>query len=59
MQFGIDDATPLLAECGYRYLRTVSFDELALQYVGSYARERFFRFQAIAVASPSADPGLW
>lgn len=59
MQFGIDDATPLMAECGYRYLRTVSFDELALQYVGSYGRERFFRFQAIAVASPSADPGLW
>ncbi|TFH32993.1 MAG: class I SAM-dependent methyltransferase [Myxococcales bacterium] len=59
MRFGIDDATPLMAECGYRYLRTVSFDELALQYTGTYARERFFRFQAIAVASASEDPGLW
>ena len=32
MQFGIDDPTPLMAESGYRFLRTVSFDELALEY---------------------------
>ncbi len=51
MRFGIDDPTPLLAACGYRFLRTVSFDEIALQYTGTYARERFFRFQSIAVAS--------
>jgi methyltransferase (TIGR00027 family) len=59
MQFGIDDATPLMAVCGYRFLRTVSFDELALQYTGTYARERFFRFQSIALASPSAEQALW
>jgi len=59
MQFGIDDPTPLMAECGYRFLRTVSFDELALQYTGTYARERFFRFQAIALASASEELSLW
>ena len=57
MQFGIDDPTPLMRECGYRFLRTVSFDELALQYTGTYARERYFRFQSIAVASASSDGG--
>jgi methyltransferase (TIGR00027 family) len=59
IQFGIDDPTPLMAECGYRFLRTVSFDELALQYTGTYARERVFRFQAIALASPSEELALW
>jgi methyltransferase (TIGR00027 family) len=59
MQFGIDDPTPLMLECGYRFLRTVSFDELALQYTGTYARERFFRFQAIALASASEELALW
>ncbi len=59
MRFGIDDPTPLLAACGYRFLRTVSFDEIALQYTGTYARERFFRFQSIAVASPSEDLASW
>lgn len=59
MQFGIDDPTPLMAESGYRFVRTVSFDELALEYTGTYARERFFRFQAIALASASEDMALW
>ena len=56
---GSDDPTPLMAECGYSFLRTVSFDELALQYTGTYARERVFRFQAIALASPSEELALW
>ncbi|MBW2225487.1 MAG: hypothetical protein JRF54_15070 [Deltaproteobacteria bacterium] len=59
MQFGIDDPAPLMLECGYRFLRTVSFDELALQYTGTYARERFFRFQAVALASASEELALW
>lgn len=59
MQFGIDDPTPLMAECGYRFLRTVSFDELALEYTGTYARDRFFRFQSIALASASEEASLW
>lgn len=59
IQFGIDDPTPLMADSGYRLLRTVSFDELALQYTGTYARERFFRFQSIALASVSGEASLW
>ena len=59
MQFGIDDPTPLMSECGYRFVRTVSFDELALQYTGPYARERFFRFQAVGLASASQSPCPW
>lgn len=59
MKFGIDDATPLMAESGYRFVRTVSFDELALQYTGTYERRRFFRFQSIALASASAEQILW
>jgi len=55
MQFGIDDPTPLMQECGYRFVRTTSFDEIALQYTGTYERDRFFRFQSIAVASVSED----
>jgi methyltransferase (TIGR00027 family) len=59
MRFGIDDPTPLMSESGYRFLRTVSFDELALEYTGTYARERFFRFQSIALSSPSEEMALW
>jgi methyltransferase (TIGR00027 family) len=59
MQFGIDDPTPLMAESGYRFLRTVSFDELALQYTGTYSRDRFFRFQSIALASASEETARW
>lgn len=59
MRFGIDDPPPLMFESGYRFLRTVSFDELALQYTGTYARERFFRFQAIGLASASEEGVAW
>ena len=59
MQFGIDDATPLMSESGYRVLRTVSFDELALEYTGTYARDRFFRFQSIGLASAGEETVLW
>ncbi len=59
MRFGIDDPTPLMAESGYRFLRTVSFDELALQYTGTYERKRFFRFQSIALASASEEMSTW
>lgn len=59
MRFGIDDPTPLMAESGFRVLRTVSFDELALQYTGTYARDRFFRFQSIALAAADESVALW
>jgi methyltransferase (TIGR00027 family) len=59
MHFGVDDPTPLMADCGYRFLRTVTFDELALEYTGTYVRERFFRFQSIALASASEEVSVW
>ncbi len=59
MRYGIDDPTPLMFESGYRLLRTVSFDELALQYTGTYERKRFFRFQAIGLASASDEGLTW
>ncbi len=34
VRFGSDHITPLLAACGYRWVRTVSFDDLALQLLG-------------------------
>lgn len=52
--FGIDDATPLLHDSGYRFVETVNYDELALRHTGTYDRERYFRFQSIAVASVGA-----
>jgi|JI10StandDraft_1071094.scaffolds.fasta_scaffold04904_5 methyltransferase (TIGR00027 family) len=59
VRFGADHITPLLAACGYRWVRTVSFDDLALQLLGDYQRERLFRFQRIAVASPSVVDAGW
>lgn len=59
IRYGIDDPTPLMFELGYRFLRTVSFDELALQYTGTYERERFFRFQAIGLANASEEGFAW
>lgn len=51
IRFGINDPLPLLHECGFRHVRTVSFDEIALSLTGTYERERLFRFQSICIAS--------
>ncbi len=59
LRFGTNHVTPLLAECGYRWVRQLSFDELALEFLGDYDRERQFRFQHLAVASPSVPPAGW
>jgi methyltransferase (TIGR00027 family) len=59
VRFGADHITPLLAACGYRWVRTVSFDDLALQLLGDYQRDRLFRFQRIALASPSVVDAPW
>ena len=45
--FGIDDPVPLAAACGYRHVRTLTFDALALGLVGAYVREHRMRFQAV------------
>jgi methyltransferase (TIGR00027 family) len=59
LRFGSNHIVPLLAECGYRWVRQLSFDELALEHLGDYARDREFRFQHLALASPSRPPVDW
>jgi methyltransferase (TIGR00027 family) len=51
LRFGANHILPLLYQEGFRFARTLNFDEIALSYTGSYAREREFRFQYVAVAS--------
>lgn len=59
VRFGSDHITPLLAECGYRWVRNVGFDDLALQYLGDYQRDRLFRFQRMVLCSPSVPDCPW
>lgn len=58
LRFGIDDVLPLLYGAGFRYVRTVSFDEACLALTGTYERERKFRFQAITEARARAPRRL-
>jgi methyltransferase (TIGR00027 family) len=58
VRFGSDDVLPMLYECGFRWVRTLDFNELALEYLGDYVRDRQFRFQHLALAAartPAAD----
>jgi methyltransferase (TIGR00027 family) len=59
VRFGSDHITPLLADCGYRWVRSLTFDDIALQFLGDYARDRLFRFQQIALASPGVLDAPW
>lgn len=59
VRFGSDHITPLLADCGYRWVRTVTFDDIALQLLSDYRRDRLFRFQRIALAAPSVLDAPW
>ncbi len=59
LRFGSNHIAPLLAECGYRWVRHLSFDELALEYLGDYQREREFRFQHLALCSASVPDAGW
>jgi methyltransferase (TIGR00027 family) len=59
IQYGSDDILPLLAECGFRWVRSLDFNELALEMLGDYQRDRTFRFQHIALASPSVPAAGW
>lgn len=59
VRFGSDHITPLLAECGYRWVRSIAFDDLALQYLGDYRRDRLFRFQRMVLCSPSVPDLPW
>lgn len=59
IQFGTNDILPLLYDSGFRYVRRLSFDEIALVHTGSYNRERAFRFQWMTVASRTVPAGMW
>jgi methyltransferase (TIGR00027 family) len=52
--FGVDYPLPLLYEEGFRKVRMLTFDEVALNRTGTYDRARAFRFQGIALASRAA-----
>lgn len=49
--FGINHTVELVAESGFRFVRSSSFDEIDLNLTGSYARERMFRFQRLTLAA--------
>ena len=50
-RYGSDDILPLLYECGFRWVRSLDFNELALEMLGDYQRDRQFRFQHLALAA--------
>jgi methyltransferase (TIGR00027 family) len=51
VRFGTKDPIPMLAECGFRHVRSLSFDEACLTLTGTYVREREFRFQRMVFAT--------
>jgi methyltransferase (TIGR00027 family) len=59
VRFGSDDMLPLLYDCGFRWVRQHDFNELALEMLGDYERERQFRFQHIALASAQVPAAGW
>ena len=59
VRYGSDDILPLLYECGFRWVRQLDFNELALEMLGDYVRDRQFRFQHVALASASVPVAGW
>lgn len=59
IQFGTDDPLPMLYDCGFRWVRSLDFNELALELLGDYQRERQFRFQHIALAAVRTPVAGW
>lgn len=59
IRFGTSDPLPLLAEEGFRHVRSVTFDALGLSYAGTYVRERAFRFQSVVLASRELGAPPW
>ncbi len=59
IQYGTDDILPLLVDCGFRWVRSLDFNELALEMLGDYQRDRQFRFQHIALASVKTPVAQW
>jgi methyltransferase (TIGR00027 family) len=59
IRYGTDDVLPLLYECGFRWVRSLDFNELALELLGDYQRDRMFRFQHIALAAVRTPVAGW
>jgi O-methyltransferase involved in polyketide biosynthesis len=59
IRYGTDDVLPLLYECGFRWVRSLDFNELALEMLGDYQRERMFRFQHLALAAVRSPGAGW
>jgi methyltransferase (TIGR00027 family) len=59
IRYGSDDILPLLYECGFRWVRALDFNELALEMIGDYKRERVFRFQHLALAAAQTPVAGW
>ena len=51
IRWGTNDPIPLLHECGFRHVLTLTFDQIALALTGTYERVREFRFQSMCAAS--------
>ncbi len=59
IRYGSDDILPLLYDCGFRWVRQLDFNELALEMLGDYQRDRQFRFQHIALAAVRTPVAEW
>ena len=59
IRYGSDDILPLLYECGFRWVRSLDFNELALEMLGDYQRDRQFRFQHLALAAVRTPVAGW
>ena len=46
-------------DCGFRWVRSLDFNELALELCGDYQRERMFRFQHVALAAARPPVAAW
>jgi methyltransferase (TIGR00027 family) len=59
LRYGSDDILPLLYDCGFRWVRQLDFNELALEMLGDYQRDRQFRFQHLALAAVRTPVAQW
>ncbi len=59
IRYGSDDILPLLYDCGFRWVRSLDFNELALELLGDYQRDRQFRFQHLALAAVRTPVAEW
>ncbi len=55
IRWGTNDPIPLLSECGFRHVLTLTFDQIALALTGTYERAREFRFQSMCAASRATE----